>query len=1579
MPPTLSTQTSLAQRRTVRRKSQVLTWLRGNTPKKEHRGLERIAEALFGAVSAHAADLSVEEWGAIVRTAKRFLARSVPEEDLVKILPAGWDLGVANLEECCGAPLDTSTTTVVIRCQDSPFIFEAVRNFLRKRGIHIFLSLHPVLEQKTGPEQLIYLQIDKVVHPDRLAELRMDVAWLLRGVMLSIDDFARFNTRLVALARDLQAGNGDQEVAAFAEWLADDHFIFLGYQAFEADGRDKPCRPVRGSSLGMFRDQRVLERLLPGLGEEVADCVASMRSALAIDFSPAGTRVAYHNEPVECLMLETRSRGGKRRRHCLVGRLSRGGLLKRSSGVPFLRAKLAAIQEARGRTGGRYQRREIETLFNYFPKRELLYSPVADLIQRFDEVLSVQGDEGLSVGYRLGKGDAYWAVTVGLPRTRFGEDTAWTIAGVVAEAFGHPVLDRVEGLGDAVGVLVFYLPANGGSPPPAAVLHERIRDALTEWEDEFLRLLVERYGEHPAFVLLHRYGPRLPVVYKECTDPRVALVEVEHLERLAEGTGPIPYCIDNDRGELQLRILAAAPLDLMALIPMLRHLGLAASDEIMARLTRAPSKPAVHVVTLGGPEEHLEAVRTCQNPLCEALAAVLRGEMQDEPSNALILHAGLSPSAVRLFRTLRGYLLQVNQSLMETGILRTVLTYPAAIAALHDYFSARFDPDLAGDRDEAMEQAASRFADRLAEVTGLADDEILRGLFNVAAATVRTNYFTSARDHYLALKIDSQAIDKMPEPRPLVEIFVHARGMEGIHLRGGRVARGGLRWSDRPDDFRTEVLGLMKAQMVKNSVIVPVGSKGGFVLRRTSFASRDEQMSHLRAQYQTFVAGLLGLTDNVVAGRVVHPPGVVIHDGDDPYLVVAADKGTAHLSDAANEVADRLGFWLGDAFASGGAKGYDHKKEAITARGAWECVKRHFRELDHDIQNEPFTVVGIGDMAGDVFGNGMLLSRHIRLQVAFNHRHIFVDPDPDPARSYKERERLFRLAGSTWRDYDTSLISNGGGVFERAGKAIELAPNVRDMLGAKRATVSGEELIRLALTMEVDLLYNGGIGTYIKASTERHVDVGDKANDRVRVDASAVRARVVCEGGNLGITQLGRLEYAAHGGRINTDAVDNSAGVDMSDHEVNLKLLCQVAMEEGRLKDSKARDRLLVQVTEEVAELCLADNYHQSACVSLDQRRGRESAAPFVSLIERRVADGVLAAEEEQVPVDEALDGAVKAHGGLLRPTLCTLLGYEKMRLQAALTGSPLVDLPGAGEYLRAYFPRVFVRRFGELLERHPLRAEIVATVMVNKIVNQAGITFFSEMEEESGAPPWEIAYAYLVAERIVDADSYRDWLAKLDNKMEAAVQYDLALRQEELLGHLTQRLLHRSPEERPSFADISHYRRHVRAFEASFAGDDHTKEVAALRQQGVPAPLAQHAARLPRLRGIFEVIDLHQEMGTPFVAIGQCLVVVGDALCLDELRSRLAGLVVDGEWQEQARHDLLEQVSRLRYRLVTAALRRHSQRHTVAEAVNAFFAERSEPLRAYRERLAALVASDRADAVMFSVVLHQLRDLLPE
>jgi len=1593
---------------------EVHLWLAEHFPKREQPRLAAVAERLMASASASAAELTVEQWVVVTRTVVDLLGRESPEAEVARILPQGWDLVVGNLERCTGPfCLTVDTTTVMVRCMDSPFIFEGVRNFLRKEGIRIFLSLHPTLEGLDGAEHLIYLQIEKIVDPRRLARLRTALAWLLRGLMVSITDFPRFQDRLGHVAESLEARSKDrverdaphglmegasppstggeatrtragwqggrvaspfisfEEAAAFCRWLADGHLIFLGYNRYRAAAPSGPFATVRGAALGMCRDHRLLDRLIPGLRDELAVSVAAEGGAVEVDFSPAGASIRHHVEPAETFLFETVEADGSVCRHCVVGRLSRGGMLAPSSTLPLLRDKLAILLERRGREGGHYQRREVTTLFNLLPKRELLYAPVAELVARFDEILSIEGDEGLSVGYREGRGGAYWAVTVGLPRVGYGEEVVRTLAAVVGDAFGSPVLDEAVTLGDAVAVVVFYLAvADGAQPPSAVALRDAIRTALTTWEARLLAHLIERHGEHPAFVLLHRYGPHFPALYREVSMPAVAAEDIARLEQLGEAEGVVPYCTSGDGGALQLRILADRPLPLMALIPTLRHLGLVVEDETQAQL--AGGDYTVHVVHLGG---DAAAVRGRCGDLCAALGWALTGHMQDDPTNALILLAGLSPAQVRLVRTLRGYLLQVTPTLMESGVVRTLLAYPGAVAALVALFVARFDPRAEAGRAPVVTAARRRFNRELAAVTHLSDDEILRGLANVVAATVRTNYFQPGTE-VVAIKIDCARVERMPEPRPWREIYVHGAELDGCHLRGGPVARGGLRHSDRPDDFRTEILGLMKAQTVKNSVIVPVGSKGGFCLRRME-AEPEARAAHVRAQYQAYIGALLSVTDNVVVGQVVHPDHTVVEDGDDPYLVVAADKGTAHLSDAANEVAEAMGFWLGDAFASGGAAGYDHKVEGITARGAWACIRRHFRELDVDIQAEDFTVVGIGDMAGDVFGNGMLRSRHIRLIGAFNHRHIFLDPNPDPKVSFAERQRLFRRPRSTWVDYDRSKISAGGGVFERESKRIDLAASVRKRLAIRKKQVSGEELIRLLLTAPVDLLYNGGIGTYIKASSERHVDVGDKANDRVRVDGGAVRARVVGEGGNLGATQLGRLEYAATGGRINTDALDNSAGVDMSDHEVNLKLLCQHLVEKGKLSGRAARDRLLKRATDEVSALCLADNEAQSACVTLDELRSQDHPAPFFRLIDARVAEGFLPAAEEAVPTGEALAERVAAQGRLVRPTLCVLLGYEKMRLEGLLTDSPLVDAAGIGPYLEGYFPESVARRFRRHLAGHPLRREIIATVVANRIVNQAGVCFFSETERESGCAPWEIAHAYLFAEAICGADATRTWIANLDNRIEAQVQYDLLLRQEALLAELTRRLLNLSPEARPKLTSIGEVRRQVRAFEAGLKGRRYEGRIVELRHAGVPATLARHAARLPALAGILEVLDLHRTHHLPFGAIGEALEGVAERLALDTLAGRLGRLKPRDDWEDRAKADLLEEVDTLRYQLTRHLLTGRRRGESVAAAVKRFFADRAEPVIAYRDWLGAL--EEGAHVLRYTVVVHQLREVLPE
>jgi glutamate dehydrogenase len=672
-------------------------------------------------------------------------------------------------------------------------------------------------------------------------------------------------------------------------------------------------------------------------------------------------------------------------------------------------------------------------------------------------------------------------------------------------------------------------------------------------------------------------------------------------------------------------------------------------------------------------------------------------------------------------------------------------------------------------------------------VVSLAEDEVLRALHNLIRSALRTNFYQRPERPVVAIKVDSRTVDGMPSPRPMVEIYVHSPLLEGIHLRGGKVARGGIRWSDRHDDFRTEILGLMKTQMVKNSIIVPVGSKGGFVLKG-HVPARPALDAYLVDRYREFVSGLLDVTDNIVDGHVLHPPEVVLHDGDDPYLVVAADKGTAHLSDTANSVSAQYGFWLGDAFASGGSHGYDHKKVGITARGCWECVKHHFANLGTDIQKQPFTMAGIGDMSGDVFGNGALQSRTTKLVAAFNHAHIFLDPDPDPEKTFAERERLFRLPRSTWRDYNASLISPGGGIFDRATKAVPLSPQVKALLGLDTDSASGETVIRRILTMKVDLLYNGGIGTYVKSSAEEDEEVGDRANDRVRVDGKDVQARVIGEGGNLGLTQRGRLEYWARGGMPNTDAVDNSAGVDMSDHEVNIKILLDPLVKKGVIKGRDERNRILAEMTEEVAQLVLKDNDNQARSLTLDSLRSAARYEEFVAFIDDLAGTGILDRADNAVPSRDELLASPHRKRGLPRPLLAVLLGHTKMWAFQTILETGFPDSPAGQPFLHDYFPHRLQESFAEHFAGHFLKREIIATAAVNHLVNEAGITFLWRNMGASKAGIGEVLTAYVDVDRAAGAEDVRDLVegAGLGAERESA----LLLQIEEKLESLTRERL---------------------------------------------------------------------------------------------------------------------------------------------------------------------------------------------
>jgi glutamate dehydrogenase len=880
-------------------------------------------------------------------------------------------------------------------------------------------------------------------------------------------------------------------------------------------------------------------------------------------------------------------------------------------------------------------------------------------------------------------------------------------------------------------------------------------------------------------------------------------------------------------------------------------------------------------------------------------------------------------------------------------------------------------------------------------VANLSEDRVLRQLLGLIQATTRTNFWrrtpqdklgTPGRPRsFLSFKFDSSKVPGLPAPKPMFEIFVYSTRFEGVHLRGGKVARGGLRWSDRPEDFRTEVLGLVKAQMVKNTVIVPVGSKGGFVLKKAPPATdRDAYMKEGVACYQDYLRGLLDVTDNLVGGQVVPPPDVRRHDADDPYLVVAADKGTATFSDYANAISKEYGHWLGDAFASGGSIGYDHKAMGITARGAWESVKRHFREMGVNTQAQDFTVVGVGDMSGDVFGNGMLLSRHIRLLAAFDHRHIFLDPDPDAAASFAERERLFTLPRSSWADYDAKLISAGGGIHPRSAKSIALTPEVRAALGIEGEAMAPTELVNAILKAPVDLLYNGGIGTYVKASGETHAQVGDRANDALRVDGRELRCKVVAEGGNLGCTQLGRIEYALAGGRINTDAIDNSAGVDTSDHEVNIKILVGLAVADGELTD-KQRNTLLPEMTEEVAALVLRDNVFQTQVLSVTGHIAPQlldAQTRFMQFLEKA---GRLNRAIEFLPPDEQIAERRAAGQGFTSPERAVLLAYSKMWLYDEVLASPLPDDPWVATALERYFPQQMKTRFASYMARHPLKREIIATHVINSMLNRVGSTFVHRLAETTGARPFEIVRAYLISREIFGIVGLWVAIEALDNRVADAVQSHMLIDLSRQLERGTKWFL-RSKRLGEGMAEtIGHFTPGVEGIRARLPelleADERTRvdeAIARYVDQGVPKELAERVVNFAALFSTLDIAEVGATARQPVEPVAAVYFDITARLGIAWLRERIAALPGDQHWQMLAKGAMLDDLSSLQRGITGAVLARAGASSPVQPAalVSTWTADNARTLERASQLMGELRAVPAPDAAMLSVALRELRAL---
>lgn len=1284
---------------------------------------------------------------------------------------------------------------VVQTCvEDQPFLFATVKMALEELGAAPLKAIHPVLgvrrdgagrlvhveplpQSSTGNESMMHFEIPLPDDPARLAEIEAALRHRLRLAQAVVTDFSAMRERARWIAGHLgeYLGHADDAtyrtvavVQRFFHWLVDDRFVLQGYREFDL-GADGSAGAVH-AALGIDRLGTPEDPLLASL----LAATAASRGVLVLGKGARGSLI-HRQGKVDLVGVVLREEGKPARVALFTGLYTAKALHDEVSRIPLLKEKLDAVIQASAALEGSHLHGSIQQSFRALPVEFLLGADVG-AVERATRLVMTADDAGESGAHLLVDGSGRSAfVVVSVPRDLYDDGVRTRLADTLRATLGANYLDWRLTFGQTGNVVVlYYLTA-----PDALKVQEElsvqaaVARVAQSWEQRFLHELRGTVEADRADSLAGRYASAFPPAYELAVPPGEAVADVGWLEQLRQ-SGELQVSVrhaDADSpGVHRLYLYQRQKIYLTESTPVLDHFGLRVIDQVSwlvtpedgetctidcFRITSADARVAAEVLA-----DPITDVR-----LAEAIQAALLARTQDDLLHQLVISAGLAWREIEVLRLYIAYARQLGAAVPYDVVRRTWCRHPEIARVTIELFKARFDPALPDPQSEQRLRAvvASREAllAALSRVEQAADDRLLRRTYNLIEATLRTNYWAGARltGHPLSVKIDCSKVEDMPLPRPYREIFVHHDAIEGVHLRGGPVARGGLRWSDRPEDYRTEILGLMATQMVKNVLIVPVGAKGGFILRR-SYATFKEARVAADELYKVFIRGLLDVTDNVVDGAVVPPRAVVRYDADDPYLVVAADKGTAHLSNTANSISAAYGFWLGDAFASGGSQGYDHKLYAITAKGAWVCTRRHFREIGLDPERDPITAIGIGDMSGDVFGNGLLLSQTVRLKAAFDHRHIFLDPNPpDGVVAWTERKRLFDLPGSSWDDYSRSLISEGGGIFPKNARSVPLTPQVRAMLSTQAEEMSGEAVVRAILGMEVDLLWNGGIGTYFKASHESHRDAADSANDAVRLDARDLRFKVVGEGGNLGFTQAARVEFARLGGRINTDALDNSGGVDMSDHEVNLKILFQDTERSGAMT-REDRNALLKRIAPDVSEAVQADNYHHSLMISLDLLRSRQNVEEFRVVLRELEAIGVHRGRNA-LPDDAEVQRRGRAGESLWRPELCRVGPWVKMGVYDALREDPRFFVPYVRRWLREYFPAEVRREHGEYVERHQLRVDIAATVVTNYLVDALGATHFSRLCRLTGRTVTEVAFASLCAYDLLDAwtlsESLRD------------------------------------------------------------------------------------------------------------------------------------------------------------------------------------------------------------------------------
>ncbi|MGL1956214.1 MAG: NAD-glutamate dehydrogenase [Colwellia sp.] len=1516
---------------------------------------------------------------------------------------------------------NSSHTIIEVIIKDMPFLVDSLRIALNRLGLSPHLMLNSplkMLRDKTGnivklassrdsqfdassTETIFFIEIDRQSTQKELEAIKKELLSVVEDIFLTVNDWKPMLERLNSVVEEVKQAKlpgskkAKEDTVEFLSWIAANNFTLMGYRSYDINAvtGDIKLEANMSSDLGLMKNSKGNHtRLISSLTESGREAALGENHLI---LTKTNSRSRVHR-PAQLDYIGVKrfdKNGNVTGEERFVGLFGSAYYTNSALELPLIKSKVIDVCLASGFAKSSHDFKALINILETYPRDEILQCSVEELLQNVMGILQMQERDHCGLFVRRDAFDRFYSCMVYVPRERYTTKLRIETQHLLQEALGSDKeVEFTTFFSESVQARTHYIVRVKSTKVDIDVkeIEKNLNEAARNWDDKLVSALSVNRGEAAAKALSKKYAG-FPQAYKDEVLPGSAIVDIEKLEKITADNRlemlfyqPLEEKLGSRFVKLKL-FHKGEPIHLSDILPILENFGLRVIGE---------SPYAIHttedekywildfsmLITAEG-DFDLYKVRSLFQ---DAFAKVWYGNLEDDGFNRLILGAGIEGRAVSILRAFAKYERQIGGRFSQRYIENTFARYPNIAELLITLFKLRFDPK---DKTavKAQEKLLETIESSLDNVANLDDDRIIRRFVEMINATIRTNYFqldaNKKEKSYISFKITPEKISEMPQPVPAFEIFVYSPQIEGVHLRGGKVARGGLRWSDRREDFRTEVLGLVKAQQVKNAVIVPVGAKGGFVCKQLPTGSRQEILEAGKACYRTFIRALLDITDNIVAGKIVPPVDVVRLDEDDPYLVVAADKGTATFSDIANSISDEYNFWLGDAFASGGSVGYDHKAMGITAKGAWESVKRHFREMDVDCQTTDFTCVAIGDMAGDVFGNGMLLSKHICLQAAFNHMHIFIDPTPNSASSYKERYRLFNLPTCSWEDYNKKLISEGGAIFSRHDKSIKLTPQIKKMLSTQKQNMSPNELIQAILKMKVDLLWNGGIGTYVKSSKETHLEVGDRANDILRIDGCELQAKIIGEGGNLGFTQLGRIEFAAKGGRINTDAVDNAGGVDCSDNEVNIKILLNGLVQNGDLT-VKQRNKLLHDMTDEVGDLVIEDCYRQTHSLSVTVIRGVNQLNEQVRFIHAMEKAGKLNCALEFIPDDEEIAERLSQNKGLTRPELSVLLAYSKMVLKEDLVHPEITDNPYHDQLLFEAFPKQLRTKYQNEMQKHPLRAEIIATKLANKIGNDMGFNFVNRMQEETGASVTEIANCYTMACAVFELEDFWQKIEVLNNKISTAIQTEMLFQYRRTVRRATRWFLRHRNKALTIEQAISLYQPTFVVMTEKLSEFLIKSEVEQLKQlesdlikESVPKVIAKRISQLSSIFSVMDIAEIADEDGREVELVANLYFKLGARLELHWFLEQINRQTVGNHWQALARASYREELDWQQRSLTAVVLRCNCSSivQNLDKMLDAWIDTNELPLERWRHILADFKVEKTHEFAKFSVALREL------